>query len=257
MLNATVLANILLSERLFILRILPDYGVPEFIPGQYLVLGLPCKDPRRAGSFCGMVTPPPSRLIRRTYSIGSAPHQKEYLEFLIAVVPGGALSGRMACLAQGDRLYAARRPAGKFTLKTAAPGSRLIFAASGSGVAPFVSMLRAMGTWPCASEVVLIHGARNRRELAYEEELRVLAAERDSFVYEPILSRPEADWVGKSGYVQSLFESGELHLNAARDHIYLCGHPGLIQESIALLTKAGFVPHSAKEPGNLHIEKYW
>ena len=104
MLNSTVVDRIDVTQELMILRVKPDAGVPHFIPGQYVALGLPGAAPRYEGALPEPESPAPDKIIKRAYSIGSSPDQREYLEFYIAVVPTGLLTSRLATVTVGDRI---------------------------------------------------------------------------------------------------------------------------------------------------------
>lgn len=257
MLNATLVRRVEITPDLLILGVKPDNGVPVFIPGQYVALGLPASAPR-PNHF------PPERepvegdkIIKRAYSIGSAPSQRESLEFYVAIVPDGALTSRLVLLKEGDRLFAAPKITGTFTLEGVPVDHNLVLVATGTGLAPFISMVRSPETWSPNRSITIIHGVRHSSDLAYDQELHQLASERPQFRYIPMVSRDEPSWTGYRGRVPTLFERNELILNTARDHVFLCGNPGMIDSMEQLLTPRGYTTHSKKTPGNLHVEKYW
>jgi ferredoxin/flavodoxin---NADP+ reductase len=261
--NATVIARRDLSDGLAILRVRPDDApIPDFVPGQFIQLGLPCG---------GGESDAPEKLDKRAYSIASPPTDKEAFELLIALVPGGQLTPSIWDLRADDSCWIDPRPLGSFTLEHVPPGKDLVLVATGTGIAPYVSMLRsyALGRplhrpdrW---QRCVLVHGARRASDLAYAEEIRALCAVDPSLAFHPTLSRePElSHWSGLRGRVQSVL-SGELGhplpdtlLHPERCHVFLCGNPSMIEEVRAMLVERGFTPGSPRRGGNLHTERYW
>lgn len=252
MLNATLIEREDINEGLAIFRVKPDDGVSNFSPGQYLAIGLfpeskkmidcPDKDDVKAG-----------KIIRRSYSIASSPEQKEYYEFYIAIVPDGSLTARLACLRVGDRLHVAPKCVGKFTLDEIPESANLVFVSTGTGLAPFVSMLKTQGTIRENRKISILHGVRYPNDLAYKDYLRSL-----NINYYPVVSRAGEDFKdGYKGYVQHLFENGEVVLDVTKDHVMLCGNPAMVDTVEKLLHDKSFITHSKKTPGNLHVEKYW
>lgn len=268
MLNATLVSRTEITPDLLILGVKPDSGVPDFLPGQYVALGLPANAPR-PDNF-----PPPrediggDKLIKRAYSIGSSPLDKEQLEFYLAVVRDGCLTARLALLKVGERLFLAPKIVGTFTLAEVPADHNLVLVSTGTGLAPYISMLRTASTWTNDRNITLIHGVRYVSDLAYRDEIARLSQEHaGKLKYYPVVSRPDKSWQGLQGYVQHLFRaegiasaSGEhtvIKLNSALDHVFLCGNPAMVEESENFLVSHGYSVHSKKNPGNLHLEKYW
>ncbi len=245
-LNATLLGSLRLTDDLYLYAVMPDSGVPEFIPGQSLALGLPNAT---------------GKIIKRAYSIASSPQEQEGLQFYIAVVQQGELTPRFLGLQQGGRLFAHHKAVGTFTLKdlqlTQGGPPNLIFVSTGTGLAPFISMLRTSTTWQMANQIVLLHGVRYESDLGYREELTELANLRTNFRYLPIVSRAPSDWAGAHGYVQSFIEKGIVELNKTSDHVFICGNPAMVETVKSLCLARDFSEHSRKQPGNLHLESYW
>lgn len=250
-LNAVVTHREDLTDRLAIVRVEPrGWTLPHFQPGQWATLGLP--DPAGAGRF-----------LKRVYSIASAPGLPQ-LEFYIQLVREGGFTARLWPLDPGDALWLSPTIAGFFTLDSVPPGSDLALIATGTGLAPFVSMLRHVPgrRW---RRCVLAHGARNAAELGYRAELTALAAAGDGFVYLPLVTRePEGSgWTGLRGRVQTLLEGDTwtaqvgTPLDPATWHVFLCGNPEMIDDLDRRLAARGFTHHSKKRPGTLHFERYW
>ncbi len=261
--NATVISRRDLSDGLAILRVRPDdEPIPDFVPGQFIQLGLP-----RGGAESDT----PAGLDKRAYSIASSPADKEAFELLIALVPGGRLTPSIWTLRENDPCWIDPQPLGSFTLEHVPPGKDLVLVATGTGIAPYVSMLRsyALGRPLHQAErwkrCVVVHGVRRESDLAYAGEIRAACAEDSRLSYHPTLSRvPEqSHWMGLRGRVQSVL-SGELGhplpdtlLHPERCHVFLCGNPNMIEEVRATLVARGFTPGSPRRGGNLHTERYW
>jgi ferredoxin--NADP+ reductase len=257
MLNSTVAGRIDLTPELMILQVKPDVGVPSFVPGQYVALGLPGSAPRFAGAEPEPEAPAPDKLIKRAYSISSSPNQREFLEFYIAVVPSGSLTSRLAMVQPGDRVFTQPKVTGTFTLDGIPEDRNLVLVSTGTGLAPFMSMVRTEGTWLGGRKITIVHGVRFPEDFAYVDELSSIGAGNSNFQYLPISSRAPEGWQGRKGRVQRLFEDGTLALDSARDHVFLCGNPGMIEDLEKLLGGVGYTQHSKKTPGNLSVEKYW
>lgn len=257
MLNSTVVGRVEVTPELLILRVRPDAGVPDFLPGQYVALGLPGSAPRWDKAEPEGQEPASDKLIKRAYSIGSSPEQKEYLEFYIAILPSGSLTSRLSVLKEGDRVFCQPKVAGTFTLEHVPEEKNLVLVSTGTGLAPFMSMVRTSSTWKAQRRITVVHGVRYPGDFAYAEELCELSSSTQRLDYLPIASRAPQDWDGKKGRVQRLLEDGFLRVDPARDHVFLCGNPAMIEDLEALLYRQGFTVHSKKAEGNLHVEKYW
>jgi ferredoxin--NADP+ reductase len=265
--NATITHWQDLNDELAIFRIRPDSGVvPPFEAGQFATLGLPRLTPPidPADQF-----PPDDvrwkKLVRRAYSIASSPLETSHLEFYIVQVSDGKLTPKLWRMKQGGRLWFDEHIRGEFTLHGVPEGKDLVFISTGTGLAPYVSMLktyRGTGRW---RKCVIIHGARLSRDLGYRDELHRIADEDPSVVYLPSVTREPADspYRGPRGRIPTLLEDGtyERHVGAtidpARCHIFLCGNPDMINQVEAQMVARGFTLHTKKQAGNLHFERYW
>jgi ferredoxin--NADP+ reductase len=244
--NATVTKKIQLTEDLLIVRVLPDNGVHQFTPGQYVALGLVVSSSEND-------TP---KLIKRAYSIGSSPNERGFLEFYIAIVTDGALTPSIRNLSEGDKLFCAPKITGHFTLESVPNEANLILISTGTGIAPFVSMITTPTTWQHNRQITMIHGVRYLRDLGYRAEIEEMQKTYPNLHYFPVVSREDSTATHR-GYVQDLIKSGKVSANPASDHVLLCGNPAMITDVEALLVERGFIVHSKKTPGNLHHEKYW
>lgn len=257
MLNSTLVGRIDITPDLVILQVKPDGGVPNFLPGQYVALGLPGAAPRVESSKAEPEAPAADKIIKRAYSIGSSPVQKDFLEFYIAVVPDGSLTPRLAALQPGDRLFSQPKVTGTFTLDGVTGDRNLVLVATGTGLAPFMSMVRTPSTWESDRAITVVHGVRYPSDFAYADELESLRAAGRKFTYLPIASRAGDEFTGRKGRIQKLFESGELTPNPSTDSVFLCGNPAMTEDMEKHLVERGFTVHSKKTPGTLHVEKYW
>ncbi|MBX3729715.1 MAG: ferredoxin--NADP reductase [Candidatus Sumerlaeia bacterium] len=266
-LNAIVIRRVDLSSTLFYLRVAPvGWEMPEFRPGQFAVLGLPPDAPRSLTSAPEETAPPPNKLIRRAYSIASSSQARHFLEFFIVLVPDGALTPRLHALRTGDPLWLGPKITGMFTLEDLPEDVNVVLVATGTGLAPYMSMLRSHVSHHLWKRVAILHGARQSEELGYSDELFLLARHRQDFTYLPTISRPQNEhipWQGHVGYVQSLWTEKALHQAWGFDptpddtHFYLCGNPTMVEQMLATLTADGFKEHSRQKPGQIHVEKYW
>lgn len=256
--NAEIVSKFKVTEELVILRVKPNFPIQDFQPGQYTTLALP-GGALRPQHFPAEKDPPdPTKLVKRVYSIGSSPVMKEYLEFYIAILPQGLLTSRLALLEEGSKVYMAPKITGTFTLQGVPDDHNLVMVATGTGIAPFISMLRTPSVWTPGRKIKLLHGVRHIPDLAYREELLDLASKNPNFKYCATVSRdaPLENEIRK-GYVQNFFESGETLLKPEVDHVFMCGNPGMIDDMERLLLSQGYTEHSRKNPGNMHLERYW
>lgn len=257
--NARILAREDLTDSLRVVRVAPLEGPPpDFEPGQFVQLGLPEGSAGHAG-HAGH-----ARWIRRSYSIASPPGLP-HLEFCIQLVEGGAFSQLLRPLQPGARLWMDDRAHGRFTLDGVQPGEDVVALATGTGVAPFLSMLRCHERDPPWRRFALVHGVRLACELGFRGSFEERAARDPRFIYVPTVTRePEgAAWNGRRGRVQALLEpevfaaAAGFELDPATSHVFLCGNPAMIDAVRALLIARGFRPHLRTAAGNLHYERYW
>lgn len=266
-LNAVVSQRIDLAPGLMVLRIAPAEGhVPAFQSGQFAVVGLPASAPRTPLADPEEPGADPERFIRRAYSIASPSFPGEHLELFLTLVRSGELTPRLFALQPGSRLWLGPKITGLFTLAEVPAGQDVVMVATGTGLAPYMSMLRTGITANPDRRIAVLVGARHSWDLGYTAELTTLARVCPNFTYLPIVSRPKDEptpWGGATGYVQSLWQGGALEKAfgrkpGARDtHVFLCGSPLMIEGMTTLLTGEGFVVHEKGHPGQLHIEKYW
>ncbi len=171
-LNAIVVQNIEVSPGLEILRVVPDgWEFPDFTPGQFAVLGLPGSAPR-----CRVCDPEdevrdPQKLIKRAYSIASSSVTKEFLELYIVLVPSGSLTPRLFNLTAGDHVWLSPKFSGLFTLEDVPEDKHIVLVSTGTGLAPYMSMLRTQLVCGGPRRSAVLHGARHSWDLGYRSEL--------------------------------------------------------------------------------------
>jgi len=266
-LNAIISEPVFVTSETMILRVRADnWELPEFTPGQFAVLGLPGKSMRTEVSDLEIETPPRDKIIRRAYSITSSSKQKEYLEFYITLVRSGMLTPRLFALREGDRILLGPNVRGLFTLDKIPPESNLIMLATGTGIAPYISMIRTSLSSNRKRKFTILHGARHSWDLGFRSELATLARLRKNLHYLPVISRPSEEiipWGGETGYVQDIWsrdliaEEWGFEPTPENCHIFLCGNPGMITKAVELVGQKGFKEDTRKQQGSVHLERYW
>ncbi|MEO1174332.1 MAG: ferredoxin--NADP reductase, partial [Myxococcota bacterium] len=240
--NATVVDRRDLTENLGVFRIRPDSGsVPAFQPGQYATLGLPAS----------------GKLLKRPYSITSAPEVKGYLEFFVAKVESGEFTEPLWKLPVGGRVWMSERAKGDFTIEDVPQDKNLVLVSTGTGIGPYMSILRTYRGQARWKRLVLINGARLSSDLGYAEELSQLAAGDPSMTYIPCVSREPSSspWRGIRGRVQQVLESPNYErltgsvLDPKSSHIFLCGNPDMIVDTVDLLESLGHQVGTKTDPG--------
>ena len=263
--NAVLTGREEINPQLHIVRVESEAPLFDFKPGQFAVLGLLGAAPRVPEASAEDPLPDPAKLIRRAYSISSSSVEKGYLEFYITLVASGALTPRLFALGYGSRLFLGPKASGLFTLDRVAPGKAIVLVATGTGLAPYMSMLRTLLIEDTQRPFVVLHGARYSWDLGYRAELETLARFRPNFTYIPTITRPEEDahFHGPVGRIQTLLEAGlveqrsGVQLDAAVADVFLCGNPEMIQIVKELLAPRGYTADQGKVSGTLHVEEYW
>lgn len=263
--NATVIAREAVNPLLLILRVQPDGPLFEFKPGQFAVLGLLGREPRLPEAAPEDPPAAPDALIRRAYSIASSSLERRYLEFYLTLITSGQLTPRLFLLRPGSRLHLGPKASGVFTPDRVPPDKHLVLIATGTGLAPYMSMLRTLLVEQTQRRFVVLHGARYSWDLGYRAELETLARLRPNFTYIPSITRPQEDptFRGATGRVQTLLDQGVIEaasgvaLDPAQVEVFLCGHPDMIREVKSRLEARGFRAARGQEPGTIHVEEYW
>ena len=240
--NAVITEREDVSPTIARLRVRPHDGVPAFRAGQYFALGIEVD----------------GRPLQRPYSTASAAGEAETLEFLVRLVPHGELTPRLWVLRAGDGLRLGR-PKGLFA-QDAGDSRRAIYVATGTGIAPLLSMLAsALPETEVAPETrrpVVVHGVALPRDLAYRARLEAL--DRDGRIrYVPAITRPAdplaAGWSGATGRVDGLLAGilAEVEANPAASVAYICGNPAMTEAAAAALRAWGLAGEAVRS------EAYW
>lgn len=240
-LEGTVIENRHWTDALFSLRV----RAPRlsFQAGQFVRIALDIEGERVARPF-SFVNPPADPL----------------LEFYGIVVPEGPLSPRLEKLSSGERLYVASNPAGFLVLSEVPDADTLWLISTGTGIAPYLSILRTETPWQRFRDVVLVHAVRYARELVYQDLLKKM--QRPGFKYVTFVSR-EPRPGSLAGRVPAAIRDGRLEaaagvaLDAAGSHVMLCGNPQMLKDATAALAERGMRKHRRRNPGHITVESFW
>ena len=188
------------------------------------------------------------------------PPQDPVLEFYGIVVPGGPLSPRLARLRAGDRLLVASNPAGFLVLSEVPEARTLWLVSTGTGIAPFLSVLRTETPWQRFRNVVLVHAVRQAAELVYQDVIGKISKEQ-GLRSVTFVSR-EAHAGSLAGRIPSALRDGRLEKAAglALDHdahVMLCGNPDMLKDAQAALAERGLRKHRRRNPGHITVESFW
>jgi ferredoxin--NADP+ reductase len=223
------------NETLFSFRATRNPSL-RFTSGQFVMIGLEVN----------------GRPLTRAYSIASANHE-DHLEFFSIKVENGPLTSRLQHLKVGDSIYVSRKPTGTLVLRDLNPGKRLFLFATGTGLAPFMSLIHDPETYDLFERIVLIHGVRWTNELAYRDyiEQELSGHEffggwvREKLIYYPTVTREP---FRNEGRLTELINSGKLFhdigetpLDSATDRAMICGSPAMLKDTSALLEAKGFI----------------
>lgn len=208
-----------------------------------------------SGEFVTLGLKHEGKLIARAYSIVS-PADAPELEFLSIHVPDGPLTSQLAHVQPGDAVWLNSKPTGSLTLEHVKPGRVLYMIATGTGLAPFISLIRDPETFARFETVVLVHSVRTLAELAYRDELT--SRMDDRFRYVPTVTREPFD-TPERGSV--LFESGTLSarlglpaVDPAHDRVMICGNPDMTREMTDFLKQTGWTLTNHRGIGNFTTE---
>jgi ferredoxin--NADP+ reductase len=206
------------------------------------------------------------RPLLRAYSMASANHEEE-LEFFSIKVADGPLTSRLQKIGEGDTILVGRKATGTLISDNLVPGKRLLLLSTGTGLAPFASLIKDPDVYERFETIVLVHGCRQVSELAYGEEL--VAKLRDDELFGPLLAGKLVYYptvtrepFRNRGRITDLITSGQLFddiglppLDIETDRIMMCGSPGMLEELRAMFEARGFLEGSHSEPGHFVIEK--
>jgi ferredoxin/flavodoxin---NADP+ reductase len=232
------------TDRLLSLQVAAPLG--RFEAGQFTKLALDADGERHARPY-SLVNPP-----------GAEP-----LEFYYNVVEAGPLSPRLAQLRAGDGVFVAPNPAGFLVLAEVPQAENLWLIATGTGLGPFLSILRTEAPWQRFKQVVLVHATRTAAEQAYGEMLGTIGTARGAQLRRVAFVSREAAPGALEGRVPAAMRDGRLEraaqaeLSAARSHVLLCGNPEMVTDATAALIERGMRKHRRRAPGHIGVETYW
>jgi ferredoxin--NADP+ reductase len=215
-----------------------------------------------AGQFTKLALEVGGERVARPYSLVNPPGA-EPLEFYYNVVQDGPLSPRLAALGAGDAVYVAPNPAGFLVLREVPEAENLWLISTGTGLGPFLSILRTEAPWQRFAKVLLVHAVRSAADRAYREMIDGIARARGAqFGFVSFVSR-EAVEGALAGRVTEAIRDGRLEraagaeLSAARSHVMLCGNPAMVSDVTAALEERGMRKHRRRAPGHITVETYW
>jgi ferredoxin--NADP+ reductase len=237
------------TDTLFSFRATRDSGF-RFQNGQFAMIGLEVD----------------GRPLLRAYSMASANHEEE-LEFFSIKVADGPLTSRLQKIREGDTILVGRKATGTLVADNLIPGSRLLLLSTGTGLAPFASLIKDPDVYDRFETIVLVHGCRQVSELAYGEQLVEGLRNDDLFgpllseklVYYPTVTREP---FRNRGRITDLIASEQLFndigrtpLDIATDRVMMCGSPAMLDELRGMFEARGFLEGSGNAPGHFVIEK--
>jgi ferredoxin--NADP+ reductase len=242
--QGTVRDNIHWTENLFSLRI--DADVDNFTAGQFTSLALDVDGKR----------------IARPYSYLSSPGQQP-IEFFFYTAVDGLLSNAMVKLKTGDAIWVKPQANGFFTLDEVPAADDLWMLGTGTGVAPFFSILHTETAWQHFKRIVLVHAVRTEADLRYQNLVQGLAEQySDRFLFQAFVSREACPGTIR-GRVPATLEDGSLEnalgvqLNLEKSQIMLCGNPDMVKDCTEILKTRGFTKNRRRTPGQITVENYW
>ena len=237
------------TEDLFSFKVTRDSAF-RFVNGQFTMIGIEID----------------GKPLMRAYSMASANHE-EHLEFFSIKVADGALTSRIQHLAKGDPILVGRKPTGTLIQDNLLPGKTLYLLSTGTGLAPFMSIVKGPEIYERFESIVLVHGCRKISELSYGETVIAELQEdeflgdfaRNQLVYYPTVTREP---FRNRGRITDLIASGKLFddlrrppLNVENDRLMLCGSPSMLADLQACLKRKDFSEGNHSEPGHYVIEK--
>ena len=202
----------------------------------------------------------------RAYSIVS-PNYEEHLEFLSIKVQDGPLTSRLQHIQVGDKIVVGKKPTGTLLIDYLLPAKNLYLLGTGTGVAPFLSVIRDPATYEKFEKVILVHGVRQVNELAYHDYITHELPQHEflgemvtnQLLYYPTVTREP---FRNQGRMTDLFEAGAIEasfglpkLNPANDRVMICGSPEMLRDLKAMMEKRHFTEGSTTTPGDFVIER--
>ncbi len=213
-----------------------------------------------AGQFVRLALDIDGERIARPFSFVNPPADPVH-EFYGIVVPEGPLSPTLARLQPGDTLYLAPNPAGFLVLSEVPDAETLWLVSTGTGIAPFLSILRTEAPWRRFRNVVLVHAVRRAKELVYRD-LILEISRKQKLRYVSFVSR-EPHPGSLSGRIPAAVRDGRLERAAGLEiapessQVLLCGNPDMLKDASAALVERGLRKHRRRNPGQISVESFW
>ncbi len=217
--------------------------------------------PFTAGQFAKLALDIEGRRIARPYSFVNAPHEP-ILEFYSSIVPEGPLSPKLAALKGEDRVWVTDKGSGFLVLDEVPDGKYLWLLATGTGLGPFLSILRTATPWQRFEYVVLVHAVRNARDLSYQEVIEKLVEEHaDQLSVILFVSREQNDFAMR-GRIPAAILDGTLEKRSAvpfnqDSQVMICGNPDMVRDSTVALEQKRLCKNRRRTPGHITVERYW
>ncbi len=216
----------------------------------------------KAGQFTFLGNEIDGQRIFRPYSFVNSPDDST-LEFYFNKVENGVFTTYLTSLTTGDHVRVSPKVSGLMTLDEIRGADNLWLIATGTGVGPYISILKTNEVWERFNQVILVYGVREKNDLAFLEEIQTFTKKsKQNFTAIFCTSREDTNSTAY-GRIQNVFKSGELEeiasltITKERSHVMLCGNSGMIKEMLELLSARGLKKNRRSEPGNITLEKYW
>jgi ferredoxin--NADP+ reductase len=247
--SETVLSVHHWNETLFSFKVTRDTSL-RFKSGQFVMIGLEVE----------------GKPLMRAYSVASA-HYDDHLEFYSIKVPDGPLTSRLQHLKEGDNLLISRKPTGSLIMDNLRPGKNLYLLSTGTGLAPFMSVIKDPDYYDQYDKIILVHGVRWKSELGYLEHISDELPNheyfgdsvKDKLIYYPTVTRESFK---NQGRLTDLIENGKLftdiglpELNAEDDRVMICGSPSMLKDLVDILKVRGLTEGTSHGPGEYVIER--
>lgn len=215
----------------------------------------------KAGQFVRIALEIDGEVVARPYSLVNSPNEPEF-EIFFNIVPEGPLTPRLANLKQGDVIKVAEKPYGFLTVDEVPAAKHLWMLATGTGVGPFISILKSEDAWQRFEKVVLVYSVRTAQELAYQDAITEVSKQyHQQLSFVPLVTREVLEGAINKRVTDAI-ESGELEQQAGiimspdDSHVMMCGNSAMITDVMELLKSRNMRKHLRREPGHITTEKY-